>query len=354
MPTLKSPNLDDVFIKWLNETPITKLEKQFKKKKVAFNKDQISIAETVTDNDKFVICFFQSKRKPGSAVKGKEYKVDAKKIQKVTFYDFTVSDRVDKDNWKGNDIVPMLKTLNKTNCPKCSGKGQIACKKCKGNKFIKCGACDGSGYNKCKNCDGIGEIETEIKVLKGEKQKKEKNIQKVQCPTCFGSGKLMCQKCAGSGKVVCPSCKGEGGNGCNDCLGYGVFYNYQEVGVPYKAIAGGMLPHLIFKKEYEKYLGEKISEVGIEEAAGIKINDIKQLNRKGIEPQLGYWDKSVDKLVSQTKNTFKQLEKDPLDEPKYPIYLFPLLELDCKTPKGKKFQIFSIGTDQKYIIIDHF
>jgi len=352
---LKTPNLDDVFKRWVDETPVAKLEKQFKIKKVTFQKSQISIAETVIGHDKYVICFFQAKRKAIDEIKGKSFRVDAKKVQHITFYDFPASAKIDPSKWKGNELVPMIKTLETEQCDKCGGKGVIVCKTCKGEKFVKCNNCGGTGSIKCSNCDGSGKIEAKIRVLKGENLEKTTKIIKLNCPKCLGgTGKLTCPKCGGVGKIPCGDCKSQGMWRCDQCGGYGVFYKYQELPVPFKQKSGGLVPYLIFKKEYEKYLGERISEIGIEEVEGIKITDIKKLNRKEIEPQLGYYDKTIDKLISQTKKIFKEKQKDPLEEPKYPIYLFPLLELDCKTPKGKKFQIFSIGTEQKYIIIDHF
>ncbi|MHA1311029.1 MAG: hypothetical protein ACTSQO_08875 [Candidatus Helarchaeota archaeon] len=354
MVSLKTPNLDDVFKKWVNETPTTKLEKQFKLKKVAFQKSQISIAETVVGNDKYIICFFQSKSKSASEIKGKSYKVDGKKVQQIIFYDFPASVKIDRDKWKGNEIVPMIKTLEEKNCMKCGGKGIIVCKTCKGTKFVTCKNCGGQGTVKCSYCGGKGKIEVKIKVLKGPQQEKSYKTIKINCPKCFGgSGKITCQRCGGTGKVPCSDCKSQGSWRCDECGGYGVFYYYEALPVPFKDITD-LIPHLIFKKEYEKYLGEKISKLDLESVEGIKITDIKKLTRKDLEPQLGYWDKSVEKLISQTKNVFKNSEKNNLEDPKYPIYLFPLLELDCKTPRGKKFEIFSIGTEQGYIIIDHF
>ncbi|MHA1270527.1 MAG: hypothetical protein ACTSPY_12115 [Candidatus Helarchaeota archaeon] len=355
MATLKTPNLDDVFRRWVDETPAAKLEKQFKIKKVTFQKSQISIAETVFGNEKYVICFFQSKQKPTSEVKGKSYKVDAKKIQQIVFYDFLASSKVDRNKWRGNEIVPMIKTLEEVNCTKCGGKGLVVCKTCNGERLIKCKNCAGSGSIKCSGCEGKGKIDVKIRVLKGEDQSKDSKIIKINCPKCYGgSGKITCPKCGGSGKTPCGDCKSQGSWRCDECGGYGVFYKYDELPVPFKDIAGKLVPHLVFKKEYEKYLGERVSEIGIEDIEGIKIIDVKKLSRKEVEPQLGYYDKNVDKLLSQTKKLFNEVQKDPFKDPKYPIYLFPLLELDCKTPKGKKFQIFSIGTEKNYIIIDHF
>ena len=41
------------------------------------------------------------------------------------------------------------------------------------------------------------------------------------------------------------------------------------------------------------------------------------------------------------------------EKPEYPIYVYPLFKLDIETPRGKKFNVFSIDTERSYIVTDY-
>jgi hypothetical protein len=129
-------------------------------------------------------------------------------------------------------------------------------------------------------------------------------------------------------------------------------FEYAVGGVPFRA---GVIPNLFFRSEFEKHLATVIDKE-FSNIEGIKISDHNSLNEKEITPQLGFFNKEVEDKMNKTKATFKDLEKKGAkggETPQYPIYIYPLLKLDIVTPKGKKFSVFSIGTDKNYIVTDY-
>jgi hypothetical protein len=346
--TIKSPNADEVFDKWINKMKAKDLEKKFKVKKVPFQKSNITAAESVQNVEKHTVFYFQSEKKVETSSKTDDKITDAKGVSKVKFYEFTGA--VDSEKWKGKSEVPLYETLEPVDCQKCKGTGYINCKKCKGERLVSCKSCKGQGAVKCKDCDGKGSKEVTVTILKNGKDKTKKKLT-FNCPTCFGTGKLECKKCGGTGRVPCPECKANARYRCDKCKGYGQFFGYSIGTVPFKE-TGAVVPHLFFRPDVEKELGYRLSNA-ITQVDGIQLRDVKKLNDTDVQAQLGFeLDSNAKKLMQNTKKTFENLVKSKVDKPLYPLYIFPVLELDIATPKGKKFKLFSIGSETGYTVID--
>ncbi len=345
---IKSPNPDDIFNKWINKMSSKELEKKFKIKGVPFSKSNISSSESVKDVQKFTAFYFQSKKKVTTSAATDEKITDVKGVGKVKFYVFTSP--VDSETWKDKSKVPLFDTLKPEDCQKCKGTGFINCKKCKGERLVTCNKCKGKGTLKCNDCGGIGSKELAVNAIKDGKEKIKKKI-KYNCPTCFTTGNLECNACGGTGKIPCPACKSNARYRCDKCKGFGHFYKYSIGFVPFKETSA-LIPHLFFRPEVEKELGYRLSNT-ISQVEGIKINDIKKFNENDVIAQLGYeLDSNTKKLMQDARKTFEGLQKSELDKPHFPIYIFPVLELDIMTPQNKKFKLFSIGSDVGYTVLD--
>ncbi|MHA1145990.1 MAG: hypothetical protein ACTSRW_14705 [Candidatus Helarchaeota archaeon] len=235
--SVKTPNTDDVFQRFVDKTPAKKLEKKFGKKNVKFEKGLISAAESVQNVDKSACFFFRSKvvQFSDTPTKYKESKlIQSKKLQKVKFYDFH-GKKVDPEKWKGDDEVPMFQSIEAV---KCTGKGctqgKILCSNCKGSGQVTCGKCKGTGSYQCKACAGKGTIGLKVDVV-NEKGEKTKKTVTVRCKNCFGEGKIFCVDCVGTGRVTCKKCKGEKHTFCKTCMGEGSLYKYRIEPVPFAA-----------------------------------------------------------------------------------------------------------------------
>lgn len=351
--SVKTPNTDDVFSRFINKTSAGKLEKLFAQKNVKFEKGNISAAESVTNVDKSACFFFRSKiiQPSEGPTKFKESKeMESKKLVKVTFYNFH-GKKVDPENWKDDDEVPFLKTIEKVKCPqKGCENGKILCQKCKGVGQISCSKCKGKGHYECKACKGTGKIELKLNV-KDEKGNKVKEPLKISCKACYGAGKTFCATCAGTGKENCKKCKGERHNPCKKCAGEGGLYKYKIGAVPFAAYPGGKdyEPHLFFRKELEKKMGEELDKV-ITKVDGVYVRSIKDMNEKWITPQLGVWNSDIANRMKDCSKEFKELDKSRSHKAEYPIYVFPIFKLDVTTPRGKSFRIFSVGTERGYSV----
>ncbi|MHA1583835.1 MAG: hypothetical protein ACTSVU_08800 [Promethearchaeota archaeon] len=348
--TIKSPNPDDVWENWKRTAQRNQnLEKYYKIKGAVFDITSITAAEYIKAVHKEALIFFERSRdiKPTS-VKPKIIKVNANKLEKVRFYQF--SGVVNKENWKEKEEVPFYNTLKKEACSDCGGTGGAQCKKCNGTGYVPCPTCSKNNDKlACKTCNGTGKIEIEIEVLneKGEKTKK-KSI--VSCPDCYGLKQKKCPKCGGTHRIVCSYCNGLGKNKCSKCNGYGYLYSYEIKPVPFKEehSAEPILLSSIKISGVERDLGKEIQKA-MDEVEGIVIRTPnKELNQKFIEPTLGYYSKEIGKIAKQASKEWKNAEKDKEINIRPPIYLFPLLSLDCETKKGKKFQIVCIGSEKKY------
>ncbi len=346
--SVKSPVSDDVFEKFINKTAAKQLEKSFGVKGVKFEKGNISAAETVENVVKSAVFFFRSELSAEKASRTyEEFEVNQDKLSKVKFYDFPKS--VNQLDWKGKEYVPMYNSIEEINCESCNGKGYSSCKKCKGTGLIQCEKCNGSGQVKCKKCKGSGKLSFNIEMITNNK--KEKKMLIYNCGECYGSGLVFCQSCRGLGNDLCNKCKQDFGKlPCKDCKGTGKNYKYKVESVPFKTAKGEYIPHLFFKPEFEKKMGEELSEI-ITTVDGIYIKSLKDLDEDAVKAQLGYFDGDIKDRMNNAKKLFQNLQKSKGPEsPKFPIYLFPVLKLVINPESGKSFNIYSIGTERGYAV----
>ncbi|NHJ20862.1 MAG: hypothetical protein EAX91_07975 [Candidatus Lokiarchaeota archaeon] len=314
---IKTPNLDDIFEKWKLQSVRNdkkKMEKQFGTKGAVFTLDAISAAEYVKDTQKEAAIYFAIKKTVGAVPKGTEEKtVLAPKVPRETFYSFKGTSKVNKENWKGDDKVPTYETIQAVSCKKCNGKGYIE--------------------DKCRICKGTGKIEEKLGILTGEEQKKEDKTFSYSCGVCYGSGTSK--------------------EPCRDCGGHKSLYKYQILPVPYKTVVTGIpVLHSSAQTKYEKEIERDLHQM-IEEVEGIRFNDFKELESKA-EPSLGYWNKNIKKTISSAGSDFKTYDKDKEAQITTQIYLFPMIQMFCETKKGSKFEIYSLGSANKFMIYSNF
>ncbi|MHA1646276.1 MAG: hypothetical protein ACTSVL_01785 [Promethearchaeota archaeon] len=350
--SIKSANPDVIWEKWKQKNAKKqKLEKHYGVKGAVFKLENITAAEFVKGVEKAIVIYLEKSLDiEPSKEKVKTEEASVRDVEKERFYN--INGYPVKADWKGQSEVPFFKTLQKQNCSKCNGRGGVSCKKCDGSKLISCPDCGGkSDRTNCKECKGTGKKSIEITVL-NEKQDKAKKTIEVQCNECIGSGKIVCARCGGTGKVPCKYCDGMGIIQCSDCKGYGIFFNYQIKPVP-------------FKKEHESepVILSSIKLSGLEKEMGREIHDAidlvdaivirkpeKDLDQKFIEPNLGYYSKDIGKAVKEASKEWKQASKKDDINIRLPIYVFPVLVLNCETKKGKNFQVYSLGSDKKFLV----
>jgi hypothetical protein len=314
---IKTPNLDSIFEKWKQTAARKdkkKMEKQFGTKGAVFTLDAISAAEYVKDTMKEAAIYFAIKKSLGPAAEGKDEKtLIASKVARGEYYSFKGSGQVNKDNWKGDKLVPMYETIQQTACKKCNGKGYME--------------------DKCKTCNGTGKIQEDVLVYVGEEQKKEKKPFTYPCGACYGTGNRT--------------------EHCKECDGHKNLYKYQILPVPFKTVVTGVpVLHSSAQTKYEKEMGEDLHKM-LEEVEGIKFSDFKTLDSKA-EASLGYWNKNIKKTINSAGSDFKTHEKDKDSQITTQIYLFPMIQMFCETKKGGKFEIYSIGSDTKFMIYSNF
>ncbi|TFG04836.1 MAG: hypothetical protein EU539_10145 [Promethearchaeota archaeon] len=313
---IKSPNLDDIFEKWKQSAvrkDKKKMEKQFGTKGAVFTLDAISAAEHVVPPALKGAAIYFSIKKSVAPVKYKEQELlMAPRVSRETFYSFKKGDII-KDNWKGAEVVPMFDTITPVPCKTCGGKGYIE--------------------DKCRSCKGSGKVEDTVIVLEGEEQDKQKNSFSYPCAECYGTGKVS--------------------NPCKECGGHKNLYKYDVLPVPFKTVVTGVpVLHSSLQTKYENEMGKDLQEL-IEKVEGIKFNNFDELEDKA-EGSLGYWDKNVKKTINSAGKDHKDYEKDKDTQIASQIYLFPMIQLNCKTKKGKKFEIFSIGSETNFMIYSNF
>lgn len=349
--TIKSPNPDDVFARYLRIANKSDVEKAYAVKGAVFDLDKISAAECVQNVTKGSVFYFQYKTEIKPAAKGKDDKqeVDVVKADRIDFFDFGTA-VVDKEKWKKKeDKVPGFETIQEVNCPKCAGNGYLKCD-CGGSGTVKCGKCQGKGTIDDARCKGKGTQEVEITYYDGA-MNKNRVRKSYQCPECFGAGKLTCTECNGQGTLPCKRCGGRKGQTCKECGGVGKYYSYNLIPVPYKAVSGldvAIFPSLKLGK-FEKEMGQELGEI-LEKSDAIAIKDVKDLNQKIIEPTLGFFDGQVKSAMNNCAKEFSSLEKGKDTTPKYPIWVFPMIIMECGTKKGNGYQIYAIGTEKSFIV----
>ena len=314
---IKTPNLDEIFEKWKQKASRTdhkRMEKQFGTKGAIFSLDAISAAEYVKDTLKEAAIYFAVKKTLGPAPKGKDENiVTAPRVGREQFYSFKGSGKVNKENWKEKDLVPMYESIQAVPCKSCKGKGYIE--------------------NKCKTCGGTGKIEETFTVLVGEELKKEKKSFSYPCGACYGSGNRT--------------------ELCKECEGHKNLYKYETLPVPFQTVVTGVpILHSSAQTKYEKEIGNDLQQV-LDEVEGIKFTDFKDLESK-VEGSLGYMNKNIRKTVSSARSDYKNYDKDKDSLITTQIYLFPLIQMFCETKKGSKFEIYSLGSANKFMIYSNF
>jgi RecJ-like exonuclease len=187
--------------------------------------------------------------------------------------------------------------------------------------------------DKCKTCNGTGKIQEDVLVYVGEEQKKEKTPFTYPCGACYGTGNRT--------------------EHCKECDGHKNLYKYQILPVPFKTVVTGIpVLHSSAQTKYEKEMGDDLHKM-IEEVEGIKFSDFKTLDSKA-EASLGYWNKNIKKTINSAGSDYKTYEKDKDSQITTQIYLFPMIQMFCETKKGSKFEIYSIGSDTKFMIYSNF
>ncbi|MFX1297803.1 MAG: hypothetical protein ACFFD2_23525 [Promethearchaeota archaeon] len=308
--------MDDIFEKWKQQAARKdrkKMEKQFGTKGSVFSLDAISAAEYVVPPALKGAAIYFSIKTTVAPAKGKEENlVIASRVSRETYYSFK-GKNVNKDNWKGNEKVPIYESISAVPCKTCGGKGYID--------------------DKCRSCKGSGKIEENLNVLEGEDQNKVKKVFSYPCGECYGTGKVQ--------------------NPCKECEGHKNLYKYEIQPVPFQSVVTGVpVLHSSLQTKYEKEIGKDLQDL-IESVEGIKFNNFKELDDKA-EGSLGYWDKNVKKTINSAGSDYKNYEKDKDTQIVTQIYLFPMIQLNCKSKKGSKFEIYSIGSDQKFMIFSNF
>jgi len=314
---IKTPNLDEIFEKWkqrASRTDRKKLEKEFGTKGAVFSLDAISAAEYVKDTMKEAAIYFAVKKSLGPAPKGKEENtVTAPRVGREQFYSFKGAGKINKEEWKGNEIVPQFESIQTVSCKTCKGKGYIE--------------------DKCKTCKGTGKIEETFTVLVGEEQNKEKKPFSYPCGACYGTGNRT--------------------EPCKECGGHKNLYKYEELPVPFQTVVTGVpILHSSAQTKYEKEIGDDLHKM-IEDVEGIRFSNFKELDSKA-EASLGYWNKNIKKTIGSAGSDYKTNEKDKDAQITTQIYLFPMIQMYAETKRGKKFEIYSLGSGTKFMVYSNF
>lgn len=315
--TIKSPNSDEIWEKWKQRAyskQKKELEKAYEVKGASFSLQNITASEYVKNVIKAAVIYTEKRTsiKAGKTDKEKSEMVSWKKLDSGKYYEF--NSQVDKESWKGPDNVPLFQTIEPVPCQKCGGRGYYEVTK------------------KCNNCkDGNYYLKLDVFNEKNEKLKREFSIK---CPECMGE-KQFSEK-----------------ERCKECGGTGAFYKYSMGAVPFKAVEKNepVVFSSINSSSIEKELGIEL-QTALQNVEGITIdNPDKQLDEKFIEPNLGYYTKEIKNMI---KDIEKELKNTKGSDSSYvlPFYLFPMIILDCITSKGKKFQVYSIGSSEKFIVL---
>ena len=348
-----SPDADEVFNKFLSRESSKKLKKSFGIEKVA-----ISAAESVKDVERSAFLFFNTLISGRSPVRKetKPEEISVSKLRDITFYSF--SEAIDANVWKGKEHVPLLKNLKEVRCEKCEGKGTKKCTRCNNSRLIVCEDCKGKEVV-CYNCKGSGKITLKLNVRDVDKkgnENKKSSERSHQCSICFGSGKITCKKCGGTGKIVCYECKGNP-IACRECGGVGIFYQFFDSLVPLKVTPTKEYYSFMAKKD-EWMLKDKDYTQKLESVEAHHIQDPKKLKEKDLKELFGVisLDNDLKKCIEETRKTWENLQNEynkgkSSEQPLKPISLVFLLRLAIITPKNKKFDIYTLGTKNRYSIM---
>ena len=311
--TIKAPLADDVFDRWLKSKSASDIEKKFGRKP-----NEISPMEVVgKEIHKSPALLFRTVGRKTAVKKSSKKDVfySYKQLEKETFYKFDKP--VKQSEWKEKfSEVCLYDKVSESNCSDCSGKGV-----------------EGS----CKNCNGSGTVVVKVEMLTLPGPKKTKQERKVKCGDCHGSG-------------VSP-------NSCKTCEGTGIIYRFPTDLVPFSD-AGDI--YVFWNQQIEKELSkskfmkntELMELLEKNNVNAIKIKDLKNLEQKNLEPELGFWDKEASSQVKECKKSFENMEKGGAEDPKFPIEIYPLQRIDIESYKGKKFSVCSVGSADGYIVFD--
>ena len=132
------------------------------------------------------------------------------------------------------------------------------------------------------------------------------------------------------------------------CGGHKNQYKYEILPVPFKTVVTGIpVLHSSGETKYEKQIGDELIKV-IDTVEGIRFTDIKELGNKA-KASLGYYNNKIKKTISSASNDYKKYEKDKDSQIQSQIYLFPMIMMSCLSKRGSKFEIYSIGSGNKFI-----
>lgn len=352
MAQLQAPTPDDVFLKWLNQTSTKELKKLFG----VDSKKAISAAEYVKDVKRGVL--FHFKTVPTSAPRAERTVVktvtdQVKVLEKVEF--FSVTSPVSKASWKYKDKVPDSRSIQLVQCSKCRGKGSVECKVCKGKNKITCTRCKGSGRESCDQCNNTRQVVISVTIRDEHGRKTEKKMR-VQCPQCHGEGGLTCKDCGGVGEIPCPNCHGRP-EPCKECVGHGTLVKYDIISVPFTADSEPK-DYLFVSKQYNWILKDKTISSMLQDADFHEIQSLDKLTEKAVMDYFGVpkLEKAIEEPFKNCKKTFEALLKDhdkkkSDQKPQLPIHLYFVQLLAVETGKKKKFELLSIGSKGKFIVL---
>ncbi len=336
------PNMDEVFSKWVDKLSESQISKIF-----GMSKDAISAAELVKETERHLIFSFDLII--GGKQKRENRIVKLNELKKLKFYIFPKS--VNHKDWKGPDEVAYWEEMELSDCGTCSATGSIICKDCNGKGTKACKTCGGTGFVECKKCGGTGKKEIKVKVKTYGKGEEEKII-KVQCDYCFGTGKIGCDRCNGTGRILCDTCEGLGKQECSRCDGFGKVA-YVPVGTP--PFEEGRITEWVIDKSIKKAIETK--NIKLESLQYAEITSLEKLDEKNVKELVGFVTKNLKSQIKDFQKIFKKYQEDykhkkgsPLKKPETPIRVIPIIALNVQTPKKKKFKIFAIGTQEKYIL----
>jgi hypothetical protein len=352
---LKTPLPDEVFQRFLKTKSEKDIEKKFGRKLKEISPMEV-VGNVIHKSPALLFRSFVRKKQSSKKSSKKEY-YSFRSLQKEKFYEFTKD--ISTNDWQSKETeVFLFKKIQNLNCSKCNGSGmEKKCKTCNGSRGITCEACKSDKDLQCKECKGSGEISFNLEVIKVPESKKEKIETRISCPECHGSKMTLCKVCAGSKKQICKTCQGTGGVSCTECVGTGIVYKLQYSPVPF---ADSSDVHVFLNSAIEKELtkakllkGKELHDL-LEKAnvEAIKISNLKNLDQKYLEAELGFWDKEASSQIKECKKMFEKLEKSGVEDPKLPIEIYPLQKIDIETYKGKKFSVCSIGSQNGFIVFD--
>jgi hypothetical protein len=341
------PNPDIVFDKWLLNVDNKILKKRYKN--FLTKSTSISAAETVKSTETAFFALIQIQERPASVVTHKKEEIhpvsDIKR--KDPYWEFTGT--VEKEEWSGKSFVKMWRSLQPYKCPECQGGGYNSCD-C-ANGFITCKTCKGKLKINCNDCNGKGRYQESVEIKNGVTGKSRHEEINITCQTCFGDCSYPCPNCGGQGKLV-HSCNGTGREKCRYCKGAGELFNLTMEPVPIRQV----IRDKYFTDYDEKKNDHKVIISALKEKKFSlprkEVKDPNKLNVKDLNDFLEEIPKNAEKFIKNLHKRLKKFNKDENETIKPPVMLYAGLKLNCKTSKGHKFEILSIGDDQDFTIID--